>query len=103
MKSCNLLIALLSMGIFSTSAFADVWVDSYTRKNGTEVQGHYRSNADGNRSNNWTTQGNTNPHTGERGHKQPDGGSWGQSNSYGTSPNSNGEGATYGSGRRVFP
>ena len=47
------------------SAFADVYVKGYYRKDGTYVSGHYRSNPDGNPYNNWSFPGNTNPHTGE--------------------------------------
>jgi hypothetical protein len=42
-------------------------VSSYTRNDGTHVASHYRSNRDGARNNNWTTQGNINPHTGKNG------------------------------------
>lgn len=42
-------------------------VSGYTRSNGTYVAPHYRSNRDGARNNNWTTQGNINPHTGKKG------------------------------------
>jgi hypothetical protein len=38
-------------------------VSGYFRKNGTYVAPHYRSERDGARNNNWTTEGNTNPHT----------------------------------------
>ncbi len=51
--------------IFSFEAFADVWVNGYYRSSGTYVQGHYRSNPDGNPYNNWSFPGNTNPYTGE--------------------------------------
>jgi len=51
---------------------ADVWVNGYTRKDGTYVQGHYRSNPDGNPYNNWSFPGNTNPHTGEVAPGNPD-------------------------------
>jgi hypothetical protein len=43
---------------------ADVWVNGYTRSNGTYVQGHYRSSPDGNPYNNYSFPGNTNPYTG---------------------------------------
>jgi hypothetical protein len=46
---------------------ASVHVDSYVRKDGTHVKGHYRSAADGNFANNWSTKGNVNPHTGVAG------------------------------------
>ena len=42
-------------------------VSGYTRSNGTQVRAHDRSNPDGARNNNWTTEGNTNPHTGKDG------------------------------------
>lgn len=42
-------------------------VSGYARKDGTYVAPHARTNSDGARNNNWTTQGNTNPHTGKDG------------------------------------
>jgi hypothetical protein len=48
--------------IFPT--LADVYVKGYTKKNGTYVAPHYRSDPDGIKSNNWSYPGNTNPHTG---------------------------------------
>lgn len=56
------LLALLFL-FAATAAFADVHVKGYTRKNGTYVAPHYRSNPDGKFSNNWSTKGNINPHT----------------------------------------
>jgi len=49
------------------STASSVHVQGYVRKNGTHVQGHYRSAPDGNFANNWTTKGNINPHTGAHG------------------------------------
>jgi hypothetical protein len=46
---------------------SDVHVSSYTKKDGTYVQSHYRSSPDGNFQNNWSTKGNVNPHTGMAG------------------------------------
>jgi hypothetical protein len=51
---------------------ASVWVNGYTRKDGTYVQGHYRSNPDGNPYNNWSFPGNTNPYTGKVAPGNPD-------------------------------
>ena len=48
-------------------AQSQVWVDGYTRSNGTYVQGHYRTAPDYTVNNNWTTVGNVNPHTGKAG------------------------------------
>jgi len=56
------------------SAFADAagWVNGYTRKDGTYVQGHYRSSPDGNPYNNCSFPGNTNPYTGKTATGDPD-------------------------------
>ncbi|WP_207209596.1 hypothetical protein [Flavobacterium sp. 140616W15] len=50
--------------IYSNSFAQDVWVNGYTRTNGTIVQDHYRTNRDQTVNNNFTTIGNTNPYTG---------------------------------------
>ncbi|WP_308497801.1 hypothetical protein [uncultured Anaerobiospirillum sp.] len=39
----------------------DVYVNGYTRSDGTQVRGHYRSAPDHSYDNNWSTEGNTNP------------------------------------------
>lgn len=51
----------------SGSVDCDVRVRAYTRKDGTRVRSHMRSNPDGNFYNNWSTKGNVNPYTGEQG------------------------------------
>jgi hypothetical protein len=51
------------------AANADQWVNGYTRQDGTSVEGHWRSDADGNPHNNWSTKGNWNPYTGKPGSK----------------------------------
>jgi hypothetical protein len=51
MKKIAFLAIALIFG-WLTVAQAQVWVDPYTRKDGTQVQGHYRSNPDGNPYNN---------------------------------------------------
>lgn len=43
------------------------YVAPHVTKNGTYVQGHYRSNPNGTASDNWSTKGNANPYTGEVG------------------------------------
>jgi len=42
-------------------------VRGHTRRDGTYVAPHHRTNPDGNRSNNWSTKGNQNPYTGKPG------------------------------------
>ncbi len=63
------LAAALSLTVGS-AALADVSVDGHYRSDGTYVQPHYRSNPDGNFSNNWSTYGNVNPYTGQWGTRQ---------------------------------
>jgi len=63
---CLTLFVLLSV---ATTAFSQVRVRGYYRKDGTYVRPHYRSKPDGNFNNNWSTKGNTNPYTGKKGTK----------------------------------
>ncbi len=60
MRKIPLLVMALILGWLSV-AQAQVWVDPYNRKDGTQVQGHYRSNPDGNPYNNYSFPGNTSP------------------------------------------
>lgn len=55
---------------FAQSAFAGSKVSGYYRKDGTYVQSHYRSSSNDTKRDNWSTYGNTNPHTGEDGTKK---------------------------------
>lgn len=64
-----IIITSIIMLIFGMTAtvFADVWVEGYYKDDGTYVQGHWRSDPDGNFWNNYSTKGNINPYTGEVG------------------------------------
>jgi len=79
----------------NSPAFAQVSVQGYTRRDGTYVEPHHRTAPDSDRFNNFSTQGNTNPYTGQPGRVDPYGshsnsnsynnyGSGGNTNSYGT-------------------
>ena len=82
------ILAAAALAVASTAS-AQVYVHGYTTKNGTYVAPHYRSNPDGNLSNNYSTVGNVNPYTGQAGTKNPYG-SYGSSNgSYGSYSNRN--------------
>ncbi len=48
-----------------------VSVRSYTRRNGTYVAPHHRSQPNHTQRDNWSAKGNVNPDTGKRGHKIP--------------------------------
>jgi len=62
-------IFIMSIVMVSVSAFATQRVRGYTRKDGTYVAPHRRTDSDGSKSNNWSTKGNTNPDTGKDGTK----------------------------------
>lgn len=64
--------ALLVVSLFAVPAFADDYVRGYVKKDGTYVQPHYRSERNSTNTDNYSTQGNTNPYTGEKGTKTPD-------------------------------
>lgn len=79
-KLLSVVLCSLSLLFASGAAFAkDVFVQGYTRSDGTYVQPHYRTAPDGNPYNNYSTRGNVNPYTGQAGTKDP----YGYSNSYG--------------------
>ena len=63
------LVAVFALSCVVTSAAwaQDVYVNGYTRNDGTYVSGHYRSAPNHTKSDNWTQIGNTNPYTGKAG------------------------------------
>lgn len=62
----TILFALASL--FVLNAFADdYYTRGYTRRDGTPVQGHYSTQPNEYRYDNYSSRGNTNPYTGERG------------------------------------
>ena len=67
----KLLVATSIFLSLMDAAFAQVRVDGHTRKDGTYVARHYRSQPDNSYNNNWTTSPNRNPYTGEKGSSQP--------------------------------
>lgn len=64
------LLLLAALAALSASAFADKYVHGYIRSDGTYVQGYYRTEANNNRYDNYSSQGNTNPYTGQRGYER---------------------------------
>jgi len=68
-----LTLALLgaSLAAPSSALACDTYVNGYYRSDGTYVSGHYRSCANSSIDDNWSTRGNTNPWTGERGTRSP--------------------------------
>ena len=64
MKLFTLALVLLA---FCAGAFADQTVRGYTRRDGTYVAPHMRSDPNQYRYDNYSSQGNVNPYTGRRG------------------------------------
>ena len=56
-------------------ANADDYVHGYTRSNGTYVEPYYKTSPNSTTFDNYSTQGNVNPYTGEAGTKNPHGSS----------------------------
>jgi uncharacterized membrane protein YgcG len=68
----TLILVIVALVVPAVPALAgDVYVRGHTRSDGTYVQPHWRSAPDGNRFNNWSTQGNVNPYTGKSGTRDP--------------------------------
>lgn len=66
----KLILALLMM--LALPVMADDYVNGYTRSDGTYVEGYYRSSPDGQKWNNYSSEGNTNPYNGKEGTKSND-------------------------------
>jgi len=71
MKKLLFSIALLAISSLIPAHAQDVFVQGYIKRDGTYVQPHYRTRPDGNPWNNYSTYGNINPYTGQRGYKRP--------------------------------
>lgn len=68
LRFSKLVVSLIVCLTAAVPAFAgDVYVNGYTRKDGSYVQPHYRTAPDSTVNNNWSTQGNVNPYTGQAG------------------------------------
>lgn len=60
----------LLLVLLATTAQADEYVNGYYRQDGTYVEGHYRTHRHQQRWDNYSSEGNTNPWTGEKGYEQ---------------------------------
>lgn len=109
------------LAVLSSTAFAqDTYINGYYRNDGTYVEPHYRSRANNNVYDNYSSQGNINPYTGQQGTVDPYQGNANQSSGYaipqrsytperrgstydpGNSPYNNGGGRLGGSGGSPF-
>lgn len=63
-----ILIAVLCLP--SAAAFSDQYVKPHIRSDGTYVGGYYRSSPNRYKFDNYSSQGNRNPYTGQRGYRR---------------------------------
>lgn len=66
MKPIAFVLCFVAVG-----ASAQTYVQPHTRKDGTFVEGHWRSAPNQTRLDNYSTQGNSNPFTGQQGTQNP--------------------------------
>lgn len=67
----HLLTALVFIFLFTGPIFAkNTYVKGYTKSNGTYVQGHQKSSPNQYRYDNYSSKGNTNPYTGQKGYQK---------------------------------
>lgn len=66
-KSIILIVAVIIGFGVDLHAQSYSYVNSYSRADGSYVNGHYRTTADGYSGNNWSYSGNVNPFTGKVG------------------------------------
>ena len=66
----SILFALAALGLVS-AAQADQTVNGYTRRDVTYVAPYHRTTPNSTRLDNYSTQGNVNPYTGQSGHVNP--------------------------------
>lgn len=70
------ILTLILLAISTISVIAQTYVQPHYRKDGTFVEGYYRSEPNNTKLDNYSTQGNTNPYTGQAGtvdpYKQPE-------------------------------
>lgn len=64
--------AALALSVGGAALAQDHYVQGYTRSDGTYVQPHYQTNPNATRNDNYSTQGNVNPYTGQPGTKPRD-------------------------------
>lgn len=67
----QLILIMILIGLTGTAVAADTYVNPYVRKDGTYVEGHWRTAPNDTRMDNYSTQGNTNPYTGQKGYVDP--------------------------------
>lgn len=67
LKKIFILLCIIALG---TACGAAQYVKGYYKKDGTYVRSHFRSNRDNRSYNNFSTKGNYNPYTRQKGYKK---------------------------------
>ena len=71
-KQISVTTIALAVAAASPAFAADTHVKGYTKKKGSYVAPHQQTAPDKSKANNYSTKGNTNPHTGKKGTVDPD-------------------------------
>lgn len=71
-KALSLALIVGATGAVSAGALADDYVRPYVKRDGTYVEGHYRSSPNSTNWDNYSTQSNINPYTGSEGSRARD-------------------------------
>jgi len=82
MKALQIILLFVSLNIYGQVNPNDHYVKPYTRRDGTYIEGHYRTNPNGTNRDNFSTEGNINPYTGKEGWIAPDNNSFYNYNFY---------------------
>ncbi|MDD3144798.1 MAG: hypothetical protein PHV23_01660 [Candidatus Gracilibacteria bacterium] len=67
-KIISAIIIFLLLGVNSVLGYSVKYQKGYIKKNGTYVQGHYKTVSNSKKSDNFSTKGNYNPYTGKKGY-----------------------------------
>ena len=70
MKKATGIVVAMVVVFIAGAAWADQYVRGYTRRDGTYVHGYYRTEPNQYRHDNYSSRGNVNPYTGERGYER---------------------------------
>lgn len=68
----TLIFAAILLGVSTAVLAGDVYHKGYVTKSGTYVAPHYQTAPDSSKYNNYSTQGNVNPYTGQAGRVNPE-------------------------------
>ena len=64
-------VLIASLALFAWTAEAQVYVQPHVTRDGTYVEGHYRTAPNSTKLDNYSSQGNVNPYTGQAGRVDP--------------------------------